>query len=79
MGCGHSVKGRLADAPIVRGEFVPLTRDDPARSMYVYRIMFSGSLGIHLIWKQLVMEESMECKRISPHRDARTTTTPRPP
>ena len=45
MGCGHSVKGRLADAPIVRGEFVPLTRDDPARSINVNRILFSGISG----------------------------------
>ena len=45
MGCGHSALGKLADAPIVRGEFVPLTRDDPARSISVYRILFSGISG----------------------------------
>ena len=29
VGCGHSAWGKLADAPIVRGNYSPLTSDDP--------------------------------------------------
>ena len=40
VGCGHSAWGRLADAPIVRGNCSPLTSDDPHDGLvFVNRVL----------------------------------------